>query len=349
MSVWIAENYTPFAVGRAFARDRDGREHWVVAVRATFTIAPNGELVVAETQEPVSRVPTYLGDPGRSSLLFESDLPFTRTATDVILIAQAWAPGGRPASTVDVAFQLGGLRKALRVHGERYWRRTIGSAGLTLSRPEPFVNLPIVYERAWGGVDPESEASWPLNPIGRGFARRGDALNGALAPNIEDPRQPLSEPCVAPSAPAGFGALSSNWAQRLRYAGTYDEEWELERAPLWPKDFDARFFQVAPVDQQVEGFLQGGELCELHHLTPGIERLRFALPRVTIHTTTLFTDRTEARVADLHLVLLEPDHRRLQLVWQIALECHGREHTLRRTRIQYQGDKLCLSQSMRTA
>jgi hypothetical protein len=252
-------------------------------------------------------------------------------------------------SGVDVSLRLGNVRKTLRVHGERHWRRSVAGAQLTLDRAEPFVHMPLTYERAWGGRDPEGDASWPLNPIGRGYARRADALLHLAAPNIEDPREPLVEAAIAPFAPAGFGALSPSWSQRLRYAGTYDERWQQERAPLWPEDFDSRYFQVASEDQQSSGFLRGGERCEVHNMTPDVETLRFALPRVAISTTTYFRDRVESRSADLHLVILEPDQRRLQLIWHAAVECHGREHTLQRTRVSYEGDKLCLSQSTPTA
>lgn len=350
MSLWTADNYTPFAIGRAFVRDREGRETWVVATRGTFSIRSDGSIMVAEQQEPVSRVPRYLGDSATSGLLFDSDFVFSKLATDVVVVGEAWASRGRPVSSVDVQLRVADVRKTLRVHGERRWRRSGAGAKLTLDRAEPFVHMPITYERAWGGRDPEGEnSSWPLNPIGRGFARRAEALIHTAAPNIENPREPVTEAAMAPSAPAGFGALSPNWAQRLKYAGTYDERWQQERAPLWPEDFDHRFFQISSEDQRSSGFLKGGEPCELHNMTSDVETLRFHLPRITINTTTHFRDRIESRPADLHLVVLEPEERRLQLVWHAAIECHGREHLLQRTRIKHEGEKLCLSQSTPTA
>jgi hypothetical protein len=184
-----------------------------------------------------------------------------------------------------------------------------------------------------------------LNPVGRGFSKQVAALEHQAVPNVEDPREPLTVAGQAPSQPAGFGALAPHWSQRTRYAGTYDARWQREQAPLWPEDFDARFFQVAPADQQIQGFLRGGEVCELRNLTPqGL--LRFTLPRLRIATTTHFTDNEVQRPADLHLVLIDADARRIQLVWQLALECHGREHTLRCTRIRWEGERICRSQSM---
>jgi hypothetical protein len=57
--------------------------------------------------------------------------------------------------------------------------------------------------------------------------------------------------------------------------------WRRERAPLWPLDFDPRFCQVAPSDQQVPGFLHGGETCRLLNLTPE-GSTTFVLPKLCI-------------------------------------------------------------------
>jgi len=347
MDLWIAENYTPFSVGRAFARDAEGTETWVVVVRATLTILRNGALAVAEEQVPVSRSALYRGEPGSSSMHWESDFPFTKQASDIIVDAQAWAPAGRPAQHVDVGLRVGKVRKQLRVTGERHWQRGLDGV-LTPSRPAPFVSLAINYENAWGGLDPNGGGFWRANPVGRGHASDPAALEHKLVPSVEDPRDPLPPATKAPRAPAGFGAIAPHWTPRVRYAGTYDETWERERAPLWPADFDPRFFQVAPADQQVAGFLQGGEQCELHNLSSE-GSVQFVLPRLEIQTTTYLGDQEQRRIGKLHLLVVEPELRRIQMIWHAAVDCHGREHTLRRTRVRCEGERVCLSRSTPTA
>ena len=47
LAMWSVINKSRFKAGRAFARDMQGAELWIVAVRATFTIeadGPNAEL-----------------------------------------------------------------------------------------------------------------------------------------------------------------------------------------------------------------------------------------------------------------------------------------------------------------
>ncbi|HXK36280.1 MAG TPA: DUF2169 domain-containing protein, partial [Candidatus Paceibacterota bacterium] len=94
--MWMIENYTPFAAERAWVRDKNGAETWLVAVKATYRITGDGPMQLAEEQEPVCMAPKYGGDPATTSLLYESDLVHTKLNTDIILHGHAYAPGGRP-------------------------------------------------------------------------------------------------------------------------------------------------------------------------------------------------------------------------------------------------------------
>ena len=75
--------------------------------------------------------------------------------------------------------------------------------------------------------------------------------------------------------------ICAHWMPRRQYAGTYDARWEQSRAPYLPADFDPRFFQVAPADQVVPGYLTGGEPVELFGVSPW-GPVRFTLPRERI-------------------------------------------------------------------
>src|SRR5262249_43427032 len=121
--MWALDNQTSFAAERAGARDRDGGELWLVAVKATYVIGPGGQLALLPEQKPVDLVPRYRGEPGASSLLSECDLTYPKPATDVILDGSAWAPGGGRASFVDVGAKVGPITKTLRVFGDRRWDR----------------------------------------------------------------------------------------------------------------------------------------------------------------------------------------------------------------------------------
>ena len=108
----------------------------------------------------------------------------------------------------------------------------------------------------------------------------------------------------------------------MELAGTYDERWEKSRSPLVAVDFDDRFYQCAPTDQQTQTPLRGGEWVELSNLTPSGE-MRFQLPKVRLGLRTRFAKSglVEHRAA-LHSVIIEPDESRVMLVWHAALPCH---------------------------
>jgi hypothetical protein len=289
---------------------------------------------IAEKQTDVCLVPRYVGEPGKSSLLYESDLVHTKPTTDVILHGHAYAPAGKRATQVDATMKVETIRKTLRVYGDRYWDR--GLINLKMTDPEPFEKMPIIYERAFGGVDQKSdnpkEHAWePRNPVGTGFAVEAKHLVGQKVPNIEDPKDLVSSWKDRPR-PAGFGPIAGNWSPRLELAGTYDKKWEEERLPLLPDDFDERYYQCAPEDQQAPGYLKGGESVELRNLTPQ-GYLRFTLPSVELSFTTYFRRDTADHLANLHTVIIEPDMPRVIMVWHTMLPCHTKGLELEMTTV----------------
>jgi hypothetical protein len=329
--MWQIDNRTPFAAERGWVRDRDGAEIWLVAVKATFDVKPDGTTEISKEQPSVLRVPEYHGEPGKSSIKYEADLVLTKKTTDILVIGHAYAPGGKPVTELDVGFRVGPVKKILKVFGDRQW----GTFGTT--SPQPFVKMPLVYERAFGGVDTQSEhpdRDWEWrNPVGTGFVVSNDHAAELPLPNIEYPRELIGGKMDKPQ-PAGFGAICSHWQPRVSFAGTYGDKWMKTRQPLLPEDFDDRFFQCAPVDQQAPEFLRGGEPCVLRGLTPDGD-LSFFLPKLFIGFETRFYDgsREFHKNKSLHTVIIEPDFPRVSVVWHTALPCHFKVQKLERTTI----------------
>lgn len=329
--MWQLDNRTPFAAERGWVRDRDGTEIWLVAVKATFDIKPDGSTEVAKEQPPVLRLAEHHGEPGKSSIKYESDLVLTKKTTDVLVVGHAYAPEGTPVTQIDAGFKVGSIQKLLRVFGDRTW----GTFGA--SAPQPFEKMPLVYERAFGGVDarsknPEKDWEW-RNPVGTGFVVSGKNSVGVSLPNIEDPKRLIGSWDDRPP-PAGFGAIAGHWQPRVAWAGTYDDHWMQTRQPLLAEDLDDRFFQCAPIDQQTPEFLRGGEPVVLHRLTPG-GNLKFLLPKLYLGFETWFYDGSRELHDNrrLHTVTLEPDFPRVSLVWHTALPCHFKVQKLDRTMI----------------
>ncbi|MGH7070602.1 MAG: DUF2169 family type VI secretion system accessory protein [Acetobacteraceae bacterium] len=332
--MWQLDNRTPFAAERGWVRDRSGSEIWIVAVKCTFDIKPDGATVVSGQQPPVTIAPelTNPKTPAQSSLRSESDLVRTRLTTDIVVHGHAYAPNDLPVTSCDVGFRVGELTKRLRVTGDRYWIDGSPSA------PTPFTRMPLLYERAYGGYDPASlETDAPQweqrNPAGTGYARSAASANRRKLPNIEYREHLISSPRQHPP-PAGFGPIPPHWPPRSAYAGTYDDTWQADRSPLLPLDFDDRHYQCVPPDQQTQRFLTGGEKVALLNLSP-VPLLQFALPRIFLGFETLFTtgERQLHEPPKLHTVILEPDFPRVSLLWHTALPCHPKVLKLKETRI----------------
>jgi len=309
------DNRTPFAAKSIVLPDAEGQEVLLVLVCATFVVDADGLVRCADAQRPAALSDVYRGAPGLSSLLREADLALEKPAVDVLVNGTAYAPGGRPAKQVPVGVLAGDVRKQLLISGDRGWRT--GPLGRAPSSPKPFDCMPIVYERSFGGAVGAAPQGQPRavdarNPIGVGFegARSMDLAIETELPNVESPTDLVYSPADAPT-PSGLGAVGRGWSPRVRFAGTYDEAWRRSRWPFLPLDFDARFNQSAPPDQQSRT-LQGGEMVRIVNLTPEGE-WSFRLPKLQVPIRHFYDDRHLESHLRVDTVLIEPDARTVVL------------------------------------
>lgn len=312
-------NGTGFA-GTIFASpDREGIDSLYTVIKGTFTLGE--QITRSPTQVPIVFADQYFGEPDKTSVRASSDICLGKPGTDVVLAGTAWAPGGQPTWQMDVSVCVGPVAKTVRVCADRVW--DTGPGGTAVAWVAPFVQMPLVWERAFGGIDETDKGpvAEPRNPAGRGHRTSASnrPMRGSPLPNLEDPAKPISSPRDTPE-PACFAPLASHWASRRVYAGTYDERWQRERAPFLPLDFDPRFFHVAPPELRTQGYLRGGEPVDISGATPG-GVLRFQLPVVRMAIAYVVDGDTQLVPPVLDTVLIEPDASRLILVWRAALRC----------------------------
>jgi hypothetical protein len=318
------ENATPFGVRAMPSCDRDGRDVLLIVVGAQFDLPDPGyddpRLRLFRTQEQPPLADEYVGEPGRSSIRREGQSSYTKPATDIYICGDACAPNGEPVTEMRVNIRVGPCAVDLRLHGDRVWQRAV-TLGVRPSAPAPFVIMPLVWERAYGGMatgsTEERPAFEPRNPIGCGFETDPDAAIGKPVPNIEDPRQPLSRVSDRPPS-IGVGPVARHWHPRASYAGTYDDAWKRQRAPLWPTDFDERFFCGAIGQLQASPHLKGGEEVILHGLHPN-GPIRFLLPTLRMVSRSRFIDRAVRTTLVLDGVLIETDVSRLTMYYRAAV------------------------------
>ncbi|MEN3332480.1 MAG: hypothetical protein V7641_1845 [Blastocatellia bacterium] len=320
-------NTTPYTELGWASLDATGQYRWCVVIKATFEIMPQGGKKLAENQEPIWLADEFYGEPGKTSVKYESDLSYTKPAAEVIVIGNAVAPMGRPVKEMDVSVRVGSQSKTLRVYGDRIW-----SSRFFLPAPEPFVQMPLRYERAFGGADlsdPDRPQFDEMNPLGTGFVASAKSAWGRPLPNLEHPTELIKSWKDRPT-PAGFGAIGRSWHPRLSYAGTYDDIWMQERCPLWPTDFNELYFLSAPPGLLFPNGIPPGtevELVGFHE-----ERnLRFNLPDIELMARTeTVTGEIESRPV-LDTVILEPNTPRCLLVWRMSLKLRGLPTDVRNT------------------
>ncbi len=111
-----------------------------------------------------------------------------------------------------VSAQIGRTVKRIAVFGKRLVEWSQG--GPRLSRPEPFTEMPLLYQNAYGGLDNrvpipaqleedymrtvalgmqfDHPGLYPRNPVGKGYLVLPDPIDGVELPNLEDPADMLT-------------------------------------------------------------------------------------------------------------------------------------------------------------
>jgi hypothetical protein len=324
MQIWNQMGYPhEFTMGI----DKAGHEYIVVVVKGTFDFpdTPGGAVHKSAVQTPLVFADTQTGEPGYSATLWETDFAFRKPRCDVVANGYAYAPGGRPAERVPVGIKVGNWSKLFEVVGHREWR-AIGPL-FTSTSPQPFIKMPITYDNAWGGVDklnPEDKlpGAYLRNPVGTGWAQTKNQrfIPGLRLPNTQTVGEEVRSP-FGDYKPMSFGPMGRGWPGRIEYGGTYDQNWIDNVFPFLPADFDERYFQMAPSDQQID-LPRGGEEVQLVNLTEK-GRTSFRLPPTGLEMT-LFKSGTKAFEGVLvpDTILFDLENRRFSLVWRISQRIH---------------------------
>lgn len=318
---------------------------------------------------PVSTEPTYVpsSNHGAGRRLVEEAhaTAMAKPQTDVLVRGSAQSLRG-PVTVLETGVRVGAARKAVRVIGDR---RILAAPerDLSFSQPERFSEMPLLWDHAYGGRDQHAErllskdvprsgfgrplgldlggfvqVTYPRNAAGRGYFLDSDRarLDGTLAPNLEDPTDPITPDRL-------LSATTKDWIDRP-VAACYEpiDLFTFPRAvflirpafnpPARPvhelgtgavlradldKPFDLRTFgdrrayNSAPAGLAVCR-LQGAERVSLWNLHARHELLEFDLPddRPTLVLEPPGVAPRELQPL-LQTVLIEPDLDRVTLTW----------------------------------
>ncbi len=312
----IINNRTPFKELITILPDPDGVDMLHIILRASFQT--DYKCTVLEKQLSPVIADEYWDDPESYSLRYPSDIHTGKPVSEIILLGQAWAPDGGEAECVDVSLQADTLEKTIRVYGDRWIDNSL--MGLTVTSPESFRSIPLVFERAYGGFHIVDEKKGEIyrenrNPVGVGFkGKRNKELIGTPAPNLEDPSYPFKGPSNK-GMPACFGPIAPWWEPRKMYAGTYDAHWQETRAPFLPVDFNPLFNCCADSSLRFNKYVTGGEKFLIRGAHPE-GNLAFALPSCAFDVGVSRGHRTVKVQLVCETIIIEPDENRFSMTFR---------------------------------
>ncbi|WP_248890976.1 DUF2169 family type VI secretion system accessory protein [Citrobacter freundii] len=325
MEIFNAAKHT--AADTFTATDKEGREHLVVVIKATYKIPAHNQyprpLLPAQ---PLIESDIYVGEPGYSAVLYEADYVRYKIKCDVLFNAQTYFTSTENKYQKEVRAVVGTIDKTLAVTGPRCWQQQ--KSRWIISEPQYVTAVSLHYGNAFGGEyiwqDAQGNEQRDIfihNLVGTGYgdAKNKTSLINCRLPQVELLQDVVTSPDSRP-APGAFSVQPRNHPTRLQYAGTYDEYWLKEVSPFLPEDFDERYFQSAPPDQQTE-YIRGGEkimLVNMHKERPVIE---FQLPHFgQIPVRILTMDYEEYELTPVvDTLYFEPDEERFSVVWRTSM------------------------------
>ncbi len=237
-----------------------------VIAKATYDLAAGGTL--APAAEPMPLSPDPLETPFG---MLHGELYFKKSGADVCVLGTIRRQ--RPVREALLTLKVGALVHRLAVTGDRFWIPTGDKRQpLTPSRAQPFTEMPLAYDRAFGGTaDYEGyPAPWADNPNGRGYYLTADQARDKPLPNIEAADGPRIRAWDDRPRAAGWGPYPMNWGLRASTAVQVDDQ------KMTVKHVDPSLFNHAHPDLVVPA-LAPGEAIEIDGLS---ERpLTLTLPR----------------------------------------------------------------------
>lgn len=209
-------NGSPFDVKVQLAAPRGERLACVI-IKSTYDLRADGGGQLATEQLPLitQYLPTTYGT-------FHGEVFFRKQGVDLCVMGTLERE--RLVTSASVFLHVGERQFGLSVTGDRVWVRAGGQ--LVPSAPVPFRQMPLGYDRAFGGHRVFNDGTGVLfadNPTGRGYYEREEQAEEQPLPNIEQLGMPPLASWRDVTPVAGWGPYPSFWGLRARKSVELDK------------------------------------------------------------------------------------------------------------------------------
>lgn len=340
------------------ANDQHGSPVLVVIAKRTYDIRPGDVCLPALQQLPLFPADRFFNnsDPVTASCEHESDFCPYKPKCDVVLHGTARAPQAVPLRSLLVEVSVGPHQKTIQVFGNRHCQYNEGNPP-AWTDPELFVEMPLRYENAYGGVDVYSREDtgaliYPRNPLGKGYAiaNTRKVVDGLALPNLEDPANLLTPATLITGdftgwqkqpLPQSFGWYGKAWFPRCMHAGVmpehlslYEQTREVSEGYVAPGQLEAfkrlklplmnfQFFNGAHSGMQLQE-LSGGEPVKLVNMSDS-GLIEFPLPDRPPDISIDIGGGPQTPAPIMQTVSMDVDQRRLYVVWRASISYPGPE------------------------
>ena len=324
-----------------------GKSFVSVLVKRSFRIVPGEAAQRLDEDYPLRMVDQYYdgGEPQNATVEHEFEVAPIKAMTDVVIVGNAYAPQARPCHKLTIGATIGKVKTDLRITGDRICNYVPGSAP-RFSDPTPFIQMPLRYERAYGGKDhrsiPELPFWYPRNDMGVGVALSNsrDVIEGLRLPNIEHADDLLTPERVVigepehwhrQPIPMGFGWRQRTWFPRCALIGSCPPFLEVgthtaeEKMGLLPANYvalarqfklkasPAQFANGASIGLSFDN-LPANESILLSGLTPN-GQLSFLLPGESPSIALNIGKGLQPVESRLFTISIRPDDLELDMIW----------------------------------
>jgi hypothetical protein len=358
----------PRLIQKAFLPGQNPEGQTIVGliVKRTYDFK-HGYICARAAQDlPIHTADTPYGDPMNTTIQYEADFVPYKKATDVVLNGCAYPVFDVENDTFQCSLGVNDRHKQIQVCGAR--QATIYPDGkIQFSPPEPFEEIELRYENAYGGIDiytdPEQVFPYPRNPLGKGFILQPTKKVSIELPTLEDPQHLLTEHNILVGKlenwekqppPAGFGWYGKACKPRCDLAGSLpghkefeDTLFELYTKDLSPEDkeqaesarlptMNFAFFNGAS-DGLVFPYLNGDEVISTRNLTPSGECV-FQLPDERPTLSLQLDNQHHQPEANLYTVMIRMQDSQVDLTWCGNVVIPSLEWLIARKKIQFDTD-----------